>query len=329
MKKTILTIAILSSFSAYADNDNSPTNSYNTQTSTQTNEITHNDTYDNHSVDSSTSTDASTDNSAYSHNNQDSYNQANKSWQTITNTNTEGDLSNSKNTGSYNTGSYNTDTSGSGNTLTANGGDAKSTLSNSGNSQQAQGQGQLQGQMQGNNNQIGGSTTQVKTGATVSKTTYAPSTSVNNNYRRIPVSTAVSMGQVAHTPYSCKPINGVGAQTPQFGISASFSRDDDFCEGMVLAEVMTQQYNMPRTGCEIAKEVAKQEHNDIVAKAMAKSGDDCSKIVPASFVDGKPAIVGAAIGIPSATARDTEARLDSLRPINPVISATHAAIMRK
>lgn len=101
---TLVLLCLLICWAAVAAADNDVTNSNNTNTSTQTNEITHNDTYDSHDQvnDSSTSTDNSVDNSAYSHNTDGSYNQANQSWQTITNTNTEGDLSQSKNTNSFN-----------------------------------------------------------------------------------------------------------------------------------------------------------------------------------------------------------------------------------
>jgi hypothetical protein len=295
-------------FASFVKADNDVTNSHNINESTQSNVIDQHDTYYDESTSTDSSVDNSEDNSENSHNAQDSYNQANQSWQTINNTNTEGDLSKSKNTGSFNVGSYNTDTSGSGNNLTASGGD------------QAQKQGQGQGQGQG---QAQGQDVKVKTG----KTVFAPSTVVNNKNRTIPVSTAVSMGQVAHTPYSCDPINGGAVQTHQVGISLNISRKDGFCRGMVYAEVMTQHYNLPQVGCTIIEETAKDQDDDIVGKALKSHKIDCHNLVP--IVNGKSAVVGAAFGAPSMLARDTEARLDSLRPINPAISGMHSAIMRK
>lgn len=327
MNKTIAMVTLLLAFSVHAD-DNNVTNSNNSNYSTTTQTIDETNNYDNsgqdHS-DRSSSIDSSMDSSTGDNRNNWSDSSTGHNQTSTTNQDINNSVTKTVDTGGGNF------VDGNGNNVGTNSGgsiDSRSYSEGSeakSNAQQAQGQGQLQGQMQGNNNQIGGSTTQVKTGST--KTTYAPSSTVNNNFRRIPVATAVSMGQVAHTPYSCKPINGVGAQAPQFGVSASFSRDDKFCEGMVMAEVITQHYNMPKTGCLIVVEVAKNEHDDLVAKAMKISGESCMQIVP--VVNGKAAVVGAAFGVPSATARDTEARLDSLRPINPSISAIHSSIMRK
>jgi len=106
--KKLLILAIFLSTSAFAD-DTSTTNSNNTTTSTQTNNIDQHDTVTNQTTDNSTHDSHAVDNSVDSgiHTTEDSFNQANQSWQTINNTNTEGDLNKSKNTDSFNTNSGN------------------------------------------------------------------------------------------------------------------------------------------------------------------------------------------------------------------------------
>ena len=105
--KKLLILALFLSTSAFADD--TTTNSNNTNTSTQTNTIDQHDTVTNQTTDTSTHDSHAVDNSVDSgvHTTEGSYNQANQSTQTINNTNTEGDLNQSKNTGSFNTNSGN------------------------------------------------------------------------------------------------------------------------------------------------------------------------------------------------------------------------------
>lgn len=267
----VVIVALISGIiaeSSHADND--VTNSNNTNTSTQTNEINHQDTYDSHDQinDSSTSTDNSTDNSAYSHNTEGSYNQANKSWQTITNTNTEGDLNQSKNTNSFNQNSGNSN--GSNVVQSATGGAADSVSSSASNS-----------------SVNGVSSGAAAVGSNVVKTG-AVTTTFNQvrQHRVVPFAFAPGLA-MSFSQDNCANSASIGVSTGIFGASGGMPINNDACNRRKDVQ-MWLAVQQPRIACE---RMIQGEEN---LAAMRKAGLTCEQLTTAAPV----AIIPSVLNVP-------------------------------
>lgn len=262
----IMVIIALVSNDLRADND--VTNSNNSNTSYQTNTIDQHDAYQNtdNSVvnDSSMHTDNGIDNSAYSHNTSGSYNQANQSEQTINNINTEGDLSQSKNTNSFNENSGNAN--GSNVTQSATGGQSSSSS----------GSAALVGVGVG----VQGGAVGVNTGATTVKTgSVNIKQSYNNPVQKRNNPSLVSLfGYASQSGFNCS--NSIGASGSGGGMGGSFLAPwkDHICYLLLMADRMSHEadrFSNFMTKLVICK--AQDDANDYIADARKAAGYSCEK----------------------------------------------------
>jgi len=276
-------IAILLFFfcsTIYADSD--VTNSNNTNTSTQSNEITHNDTYDDHSsnTDSSSTVDSSTDNSVGSHITTDSNNQANQSYQTITNTNTEGDLEKSKNTNSFNENVGNTTASNVSQTTTG-------------------------GTGTGYANSTSGST--VRTGSVTTGGTY-----ISNNQRYTTATQAPNLtmlvGMISHNANMCMYQAGGSASGSNGMAAGGFSLllgfDSDNCEMWQRANFLISM-NQYVGACILLSKFDKENRDGLFADTINEIGG-CRIFIP--LVIRQPVSVNV---VPNSYWKKAEKKLDA------------------
>lgn len=152
--------------------------------------------------------------------------------------------------------------------------------------------------------------------------------SQSTNITRIPVNTPnlpAVIGMVSHNANACMNVVGGGASGGNGASSASFNfifgSNDYNCEMWQRANFFIAMGNYT-AACNIMYTFDKNERDGLYAKEIDNMGG-CAAVTKTAVAVVAPVVT------PSATALDTEHRLNQLGPINPAISRVFETQMRK